>query len=368
MADKREILLYPGSPKTGTSALQAVLRCNVAELKAAGWNYLHDPLEGDPTALGSGNGLPLVVGLMGLSDEFDPLEVFERLAPPGERSIISCEAFSDVSPDEWAPIIDLLEAEGSTIHSVYCVRDVYPFIWSAHAQVSTGFKETSTFSSYVKATHMTLWGGRPILDRYSRQLPDSPGVTSETFLHYETIRANLIEELFLAGGLPLEAFDLDAVSTLDRPANRTLTQPEIALMHKINAESDHFRSQWSGNNLTKRPSPRPARPVWVPEVYEWLVEHAQPTLDEFNALLPAGTEWKVQVLDRSKYELEELDPHPDKSPGFVDAIYYLLSFEPAEDYRELLISLLPGGVYDPPPPPGRMRRVAGRAKRALTPS
>ena len=81
MADKREILLYPGSPKTGTSALQAVLRCNVAELKAAGWNYLHDPLEGDPTALGSGNGLPLVVGLMGLSDEFDPLEVFDRLAP-----------------------------------------------------------------------------------------------------------------------------------------------------------------------------------------------------------------------------------------------------------------------------------------------
>ncbi len=368
MAKAREVLLYPGSPKTGTSALQAVLRCNVAQLKAAGWNYLDDPVEGDPTALGSGNGLPLVIGLLGLSDEYEPLEVFERLAPPGERSIISCEAFSDVRPEEWAPIIDLLEAEGGTIRSVYCVRDLYPFLWSAHAQVSAGFKETSSFSSYVTATRMTLWGKRRILDRYARQLPDSPCVTSETFLRYEVIRANLIEEMILAGGLPLEALDLSAMSSLDRPVNRTLTQPELALMHRINSEMDDFRAQWSGMTLTRRPSPRPARPVWVPEVYQWLVDNAQPRVDEFNALLPAGTEWKVQILDRSKYELEEIDPHPEESPEFADAIYHLLSFDPTEDYREFLISLLPGGVYDPPPPPGRLRRVASRAKRALTPS
>lgn len=223
MTKPREVLLYPGSPKTGTSAVQAVLRCNTERLKAAGWNYLHDPLEGDSHSLGSGNGLPLVLALMGLSEDLDPLEEFDRLAPPGERSIISCEAFSDVRPEEWAPIMDVLEAEGGTIRSVYCVRDLYPFLWSAHAQVSGGFKETRTFSSYVKATNMTLWGSRPILDRYSRQLPDSPCVTSETFLHYETIRANLVEEMILAGGLPLEALDLSAMSSLDRPVNRTLT-------------------------------------------------------------------------------------------------------------------------------------------------
>jgi hypothetical protein len=193
-------------------------------------------------------------------------------------------------------------------------------------------------------------------------------VTSETFLQYETIRANLIEEMILAGGLPLEALDLSATSSVDRPLNRTLTQPEIALMLEINSEMDGFRSQWSGMTMTRRPSSRPARPVWVPEVYQWLVDNAQPGLDEFNALLPAGTDWKVQILDRSKYEMEEVDPHPERSPEFADAIYHLLSFDPSEDYRKFLISLLPGGVYDPPPPPGRLRRVASRAKRALTPS
>ncbi|MFM9043857.1 MAG: hypothetical protein ACKOPI_06960 [bacterium] len=197
-------------------------------------------------------------------------------------------------------------------------------------------------------------------------MPDSPCVESEAFLRYETIRANLIKEMILAGGLPLEAFGLSATSSVDRPLNRSLLQPELALMHEINAELDDFRSQWSGVTLSQRPSPRPSRPVWVPEVYDWLVEHAQPKLDEFNALLPAGTEWKVQILDESKYELEELDPHPERSPEYTDAIYYLLSFDPAEDYREFLISLLPGGVYDPPAPPGRLRRAAGKVKRTLT--
>lgn len=131
---------------------------------------------------------------------------------------------------------------------------------------------------------------------------------------------------------------------------------------------DDFRAQWSGTTLSQRPLPRSARPVWVPEVYEWLVDNQQSRIDEFNALLPADTGWKVQILDRSKYEMEELDPHPEQSPGFADAIYYLLSFDPAEDYREFLISLLPGGVYDPPPPPGLLRRVTSRAKRTLTPS
>ncbi len=369
MSQPRELLVYPGSPKTGTSALQATLRCNVAQLKAAGWNYLHDPVEGDPHSVGSGNSLRLSAALSGISDG-DPLAEFEIIAPAGERSIIAGETLSKMGAEEWFPIIELLEAEGGTIRSVYCVRDLYPFYWSAHNQVVSVFRQAEEFSAGWMAARArsrnTPVGG--LIDRYALPLPDAPCVTSQTLLHYETIKENLLEEMILAGGLPLESFDLSQMSSVKRPINRSLTQPEMALMLKINSEVDEFRAQWSGLTLTQRPSPRPVRPVWVPDAYQWLVDNAQPTLDEFNALLPPGTDWRVQILDRSKYELEEVDPHPERSPEFADAIYHLLSFDPSEDYREFLISLLPGGVYDPPPPPGRLRRVASRAKRALTPS
>ena len=76
----------------------------------------------------------------------------------------------------------------------------------------------------------------------------------------------------------------------------------------------------------------------------------------------------MKIFDESTYDYEEVDPHPERSPEFADAIYHLLSFQPSDEFRDFLISLLPGGVYDPPPPPGRLRRVASRAKRALTPS
>ena len=74
----------------------------------------------------------------------------------------------------------------------------------------------------------------------------------------------------------------------------------------------------------------------------------------------------MKILDRSKYELEDPDPHPERSPEYTDAIYYLLSFDPSDDFREFLTALLPGGVYDPPAPPGRLRRAAGKVKRTLT--
>ena len=370
MSGEREILIYPGSPKTGTSALQAVLRCSVEQLKDAGWNYLHDPVEGDPDALGSGNAVLLFAALAGLSDE-DPVAEFERLAPPGERSIIASEVLSGLLPEQWSPVTDLLEEEGSTIRGVYCVRDLYPFCWSAYNQVTSVFRSTKEFDvAWVSAkkSPVPLSPKRGLLQKFRMELPDSPCVMPPTYLHYETIRRNVIEEMLRAGGIPIEACQIDLARSPDRPVNRSLSQPEIALMRRINASTDEFRAQWSGLTLTKRPSPKPIRPVYVPEVHQWLVDTQQERLDRFNDDLPPGTDWKLKIFDDSAYDYEEIDPHPEESPEFADAIYYLLSFEPSEDYREMLISFLPGGVYDPPPSPGRLRRVASRAKRALAPS
>ncbi|MFM8526926.1 MAG: hypothetical protein ACKOBH_02225, partial [bacterium] len=155
MSKPREVLIYPGSPKTGTTALQAVLRCSVPGLKAAGWNYLRDPQEGEPDALGSGNCMRLFPALAGFCDA-DPLAEFEALAPAGERPI--------------------------------------------------------------------------------------------------------------AGKV---------------------------------------------------------KPVHVPGIHQWLEENISEQVERFNADLPPGTDWELKILDRSKYELEDPDPHPERSPEYTDAIYYL---------------------------------------------
>ncbi len=367
MGKPREILIYPGTAKTGTSAFQAVLRCSVAGLKAAGWNYLLDPLEGDPDEIGSGNALRLHASLVGSSDA-DLLEELESLAPAGERSILACEALSAASPDQWAPVVELLEAEGSTIRNVNCVRDLYPFAWSIHNQGVSVFRRSAALDRQWAGALRDRHGTNPFNTRYRRQLPDSPSVTSQTFLHYETIRGDLIEQMLTAGGLPNEALRLDLTRSADRPINRSLTQPEVALMRRINVNTDEFRAQWCGLTLTRRPSPKPVRPVYVPEVHQYLIDNLQGLVDRFNDDLPPDTEWRLKIFDESAYDYEEVDPHPEESPEFAEAIYYLLSFQPSDDLRDFLISLLPGGVYDPPPPPGRLRRVFSRAKRALTPS
>lgn len=367
MTGRREILVYPGSPKTGTSALQAVLRCSVAELKMAGWNYLHDPVEGDPVTSGSGNAVRLYAALAGASDR-DPLEELEILAPAGERSILASEALGMLSVDQWSPVIDLLEAEGGTIRAVYCVRDLYPYLWSAHNQGTLGFGLSDGFDRTWVETPIYWKIRRDLLDdRYRKHLPESPCVTSWTFLHYETIRGDLVEQMLRAGGLPLEALRLDLTRPADRPINRSLTQPEVALMRQINTHTDGFRAEWCGLTLIQRPAPEPARPVYVPEVHAYLTETWQGEVDRFNDDLPPGTEWELKIFDESAYDYEEIDPHPEQSPEFADAIYYLLSFRPSDDLRDFLISLLPDGIYDPPPPPGTLRRVASRAKRALAP-
>ena len=238
MSKPREVLIYPGSPKTGTTALQAVLRCSVPGLKAAGWNYLRDPQEGEPDALGSGNCMRLFPALAGFSDA-DPLAEFEALAPAGERSIIAGEALSALYLHQWQPILDLLEAEGGTIRSVYCVRDWYPFVWSAYNQMVSVYRLTEPFTADWMPPPMRLQPMRTIFEGYDRQLPESPCVTSQVFRHYETIRDRVVEEMLLAGGVPLEACDLSP-SSLDRPINRSLTQPEVALMRKINAFENDF--------------------------------------------------------------------------------------------------------------------------------
>lgn len=367
MSDGREILIYPGSPKTGTTALQSVLRCSVEGLKAAGWNYLEDPLEGEPDALGSGNALPLLLALKGRGD-LDPLVEFERLAPPGERSILVCEVLSEVQLHEWSPIIDLLEAEGGAIRSVFCVRDLYPYYWSAYNQRVSVWQLTDEFSVEWFPPRMTFAPERRLDDRYSFRLPDSPCVEPQALLHYETIKGNLVEEMLTAGRLPLEALDLEAASSLKRPLNRSLTQPEIALMRRINAQMESFPAWWAGKTLTERPIPRRVKPVYVPEVHQWLIDDMQETVDTFNAGLPPGTDWELKILDQSGYDFDPPDPQPEASPEYTEAIYHLLSFEPGEALIAYLVSLLPGGVYDPPPPPGLLRRAAGKVKRVLTPS
>ena len=341
MTSPREVLIYPGAPKTGTSALQATLRCSVGELSGAGWHYLCDPLAGDPETVGSGNATALYAALSARSDA-DPLAEFERIAPPGKRSIIASEALFMLSSAEWRPLVELLQSEASSVRVVLCVRDVYPFHVSAYRQNVKLAGATAEFESWdgegMEGTSEITEIG--LVERYL-QILEVFGEDRVSLLHYETDRARIVESLLEAGGVPVEACRLDIGGSVAAPRNRTLTQPEVELMRAINSRADAFHAEWCGKTLEARPSQRqrPAGLLHSPTVLEDLGNRAQGSVDRFNELLPAGTPWQLSILDEDLYELEAADPHAAYSAEFADAVEYLLSFGPGEPLRLVLEDL-----------------------------
>ncbi len=358
MGKPREVLFYPGGPKTGSSALQTMLRCSVPGLRQAGWNYLGDLREGDVMGSATGNGPTLAVELVRAAGEdpsehfkrkvllnphaTDPVELLDQLAPPGERSIIAAEALAMLEAEHWAPIFELLESEGSKVKIVLAVRDLYPLCWAGWAQNLKLWGEKLRFAEWEALDR----GGEPLRSigafrELTERFPSVLASEDLVFLHYETIRSRLVPTLLEAGGIPLDACDLDAGGSLERPVNRSLTQTEIALMLKINAEADEFQAAWCGQTMILRPGVRPPRIVLYPEVHDALIDRYSDELEEFNSHLPAGADWRLSVLDRNLTEIEADDPEAIGSGEARRAIEFLLSFEPAEDLRNLLESMLP---------------------------
>ena len=338
--------------------MQTMLRCSVPGLRQAGWNYLGDLREGDVMGSATGNGPTFAVELVRAAGEdpsehfkrkvllnphaTDPVELLDQLAPPGERSIIAAEALAMLEAEHWAPIFELLESEGSKVKIVLAVRDLYPLCWAGWAQNLKLWGEKRRFAEWEALDR----GGEPLrsIGAFREPTERFPSVLASedlVFLHYETIRSRLVPTLLEAGGIPLDACDLDAGGSLERPVNRSLTQTEIALMLKINAEADEFQAAWCGQTMILRPGVRPPRIVLYPEVHDALIDRYSDELEEFNSHLPAGADWRLSVLDRNLTEIEADDPEAIGSGEARRAIEFLLSFEPAEDLRNLLESMLP---------------------------
>lgn len=358
MGKPREVLFYPGGSKTGSSALQTMLRCSVPGLQQAGWNYLGDLREGDWIGPATGNGPTLAMESVRAagkdpSEHFqrkvlvdphatDPVELLDQLAPPGERSIIAAEALGMLEAEHWAPLFELLESEGSKAKIVLAVRDLYPLSWARWTQDLKIWDEKRRFVDWGYLEK----GGAPLRSigafrELSERFPSVLASEDLVFLHYETIRSRLVPTLLEAGGIPPDACDLDAGGSLDRPVNRSLTQAEIALMLKINAEADEFQAAWCGQTMILRPGVRPPRIVLYPEVHDALVDRYSDALEDFNSHLPAGADWRLSVLDPNLTEIEDDDPEAIGSGEARRAIEFLLSFEPAPDLRQLLESMLP---------------------------
>lgn len=339
MTSPREVLIYPGAPKTGTSALQAVFRCSVERLSAQGWSYLGDPLEGNPELVGSGNATRLAATLAGRR-EADLRGELEQIAPVGQRSIIASEGLSTLERDQWMPLVEALDTEGATVRVVQCVRDLYPYYASAYGQnvklagVSAAFED---------------WDGRGLsglpgladvglVGRYLAAI-EAFGADRVSILHYETDRERITEAMLEAGGFSPDSFDLSPGGSLARPRNRSLTQPEIELMLKINSRVDPFYSEWCGKTLAARESVEAPGLLYSPKVFEDLSAKLQSELDRFNRSLPAGTPWQLSMLDEGLYELELADPYAVESPEFAEGLEYLLSFGPGEPLRLVLEEL-----------------------------
>ena len=248
----QRLVLYPGMGKTGTTALQIFLRCSGDELAAHGYSYLGDPLQGDPTTVGSGNGWVIVQALRNAELSDDEVEAVVNAQLPAEGdAIIASEIMVSLTPQQWTRFANLPEVAARDVSVVVANRDLYPAAWSGYNQMIKRHGYSGDCSTYVEE-NFTVGGDR---FAHTEELRTCFGAENLTMFHYESSRHALLEALLSAGGIPTDGLNLARGGSNERPYNRSLNGAERAVMKAVNAK---YGTRYSTplSNLLLRHNPR----------------------------------------------------------------------------------------------------------------
>ena len=228
---KARLVIYPGLGKTGTTALQVLLRCSPAELAALGYEYAGDMLAGDSETIGSGNA-DILARLLGEANP--PLARIEELAnliiPETGNAIIASELLSHLDEQQWQRFAQLDRVAERRTTVVVAIRNLYPSAWSAYNQdIKRGgyFGEFSDWARSMFDTSGSMFGQLAAMRSVF-------GADEVTVLHFESSRSNLIETLLTAAEIPLDGLDLSLAGSTAVPHNRSLTDGERAVMRAVN--------------------------------------------------------------------------------------------------------------------------------------
>jgi len=313
------VVIYPGFGKTGTTALQVVLRCNRGALQGIGFDYRADPDEGDPGPVTSGNGGDLAVSLLWKADDEAVGTALDALlASDGLTSIIASEWMGVFRDDQWERLFEMLASRVSSRKVVVVVRDIYPL---AVASYSQGVKREGYHEPFGRFARTHVANGlRP--GQSLRALRGLLEPSELAVLHYDSIRSDLVPELLAAGGVRPDALHLGVGGSAERPRNRSLSPGETVVLKQVNAQFGNAYSKMLSDMLGEREPLLIATPPIDEDALEFLTEHFEQWVDEINRFhfdgQPVG-----KVIDRSSESARGVDPAAQDADA-RDATEFLL--------------------------------------------
>jgi hypothetical protein len=331
------VVVFAGLPKTGTTSLQTVLRCNRRELDLNGYQYIGDPNEGaaSATVIGSGNGYEFYRSVFeSQTSELDPS--LELLTPTGQNSILASESFAHLDEHQWAALRASLAVRGLACEVVIALRDIYPFIQSLHNQ---GAKHHYRKSRYVTYDGSGLSGSSaeqmlsglecdlfPMLWETSLAALSAALDPGElTVLHYDSIKANLSSELLRAGSIPLDGINLQPGGAAAGPVNRSLGDGELELVEALNANFGPTTSNWAFRRLMHRTPGEPPPPP-DPRVLDLIEQRYGASVKAINEkYFTADPGPKLKILDDASRSAMEHAPSNQTETQLASAARYLLS-------------------------------------------
>jgi hypothetical protein len=241
----KTLIIHPGLPKTGTSALQVFFARNRAALRDKSVDYfpLGEFAAGVAGGISAGNAAHLATALMP-ADHPDaapkPALHFSALtraiaASPCQTGLLSSEFLAGADPERLRRWVDSLQAAGLTVRCVYFIRSQTQLLSSMYVQYVKRSLCRETPEAYVERSFRAT----PYLHHASfyKSQCDIFGAGNVTLRLYEdALKTGLIETFLEAAGICPRSLDIRSPAI-----NTGLSPAELAIMRELNKFRPHTR-------------------------------------------------------------------------------------------------------------------------------
>jgi hypothetical protein len=224
-AGTREMFIFTGTHKTGSTALHRYLAANRQILADLGVRYEMSGLQ--QGFFGNGQSLFELLFLQ----QPKPAEVdqaLEAYLAGSGRAICLSEDLTRFEPREWELLSAAFLRRGIHPRFLTFVRNVSSFYSSGHSEMAKAGLTSKSFAEFCNSNHYAY------IIRSLKSIAGIFGTTAMSVCHYDSIASSI--ELPLLMLLDLNSTQLDR-SVLAQRSNRSLIDHELDLMLRLNAST-----------------------------------------------------------------------------------------------------------------------------------
>jgi hypothetical protein len=223
LSRQRELFIFTGTHKTGSTALHRYLVANRQNLAALGVRYEITGFEGG--YFGNGHALFELVFLKQVKSVEIDAKLEEYLAHSA-RAICHSEDLTRFEPREWEVLSSAFVRLGIRPRFLTYVRNVCPYYLSGHSETAKAGLTSKSFAEFCSSNHYAT------VIRSLKNISDTFGTAAMTVCHYDSIASEIERPLLELLGLTSAHLDR---SMLELRINRSLTDREMDLMLWLNA-------------------------------------------------------------------------------------------------------------------------------------